>query len=398
MFSLDRPNSSEPTFIFLRLRCSDGPLKYPVKKKVHPDNWINQRVKPDPGKINAVLNKIETIVEQLTLQRDLNGTTLTKSLAENTLNKALGRDTAVQKFYEVIDRIITDRETGKELTRNGKRFSWHTIKGYRHTRDNLKKFDPKMTFEKITLKTYADLIAFFNEKHDHSLNAIGKIIKNWKVFLKVAHKLGAHSNLIYMNEDFRVPGENTDDVYLNERELLAIYEHNLPNKTLDMCRDWFIIDCFTGLRISDIQLLGKENVLKYTIRKVNEKTDTKVEIPINSYIRSILKKWKGLPPKVTDQEMNRSIKNVCELAGIKETVLYSITKGGVRKDFHFKKWEMVSNHTARRCFITNLLNDGIPDNTVMQLAGIKKHSTLMKYKKTKPEETAKLMKGKSIFK
>lgn len=96
--------------------------------------------------------------------------------------------------------------------------------------------------------------------------------------------------------------------------------------------------------------------------------------------------------------MNRSIKQVCELAGINETVLYSITKGGVRKDFHLKKWEMVSNHTSRRSFITNLLNDGVPDNTVMQLAGIKKHATLMKYKKTKPEETAKLMKGKSIFK
>lgn len=397
MFSLKDPKSTAPTHIFLRLSCVDGRLKYPVRKKVAPENWINGRVRPDPGKINAVLTRIETVVHQLQLQRDLNGTPLTKSLVENTLNKALGRDLAAQKFYEVIDSIIDDREAGRELTPAGKRFSWHTIKGYRHTRDNLKKFDPHMTFEKITLKMYSELVAFFNEK-DHSINALGKTIKNWKAFMKAAHKRGIHENLVYLHEDFKVPVEHTYDVYLNQEELDNIFNRRLINKTLDLVRDWFIIDCFTGLRISDIQLLTPDNILKDSIRIVNEKTDTMVEIPINTYIRSILKKWRGLPPKVTDQEMNRSIKQVCELAGIKETVLYSITKGGVRKDFHYKKWEMVSNHTSRRSFITNLLNDGVPDNTVMQLAGIKKHGTLMKYKKTKPEETAKLMKGKSIFK
>lgn len=398
MFYLDEPKSQKPTSIFLRLSCQDGRFKYSVRKKALPANWNGSRLLIDPQKINAVLNRVENIIHQLQLQRDLNGTALTKSLVENTLNKALGRELQAQKFFEVIDRIIDDRESGKELTPAGKRFSWHTIKGYRHTLDNLKKFDKNMTFEKITLKTYADLVAFFNEKHDHSLNAIGKTVKNWKAFMKAAHKRGVHENLVYLHEDFKVPAEDTYDVYLDTGELEKIYNHHLPNKNLDIVRDWFIIDCFTGLRISDIQLLGKENILKDSIRIVNEKTDTRVEIPINSYIRAILKKWRGLPPKVTDQEMNRSIKEVCELAGIKDTVLYSITKGGVRRDFHYKKYEMVSNHSSRRSFITNLLNDGIPDNTVMQLAGIKKHATLMKYKKTKPEETAKLMKGKSIFK
>jgi len=397
MFYLEQPNGIKETHIFLRMRCADGPIKYPVKKKVLPSKWTGGRVKPDPGKVNQVLDKIATIVNQLLLQRDLNGTPVSKSLVENTLNKALGRNTAAKNFFAVIDEIIDDRETGKELTRDGKRFSLHTIKGYRHSRDNLMKFMPSMTFESITLGTYGDLIAFFNSDKDHSLNSLGKTVKNWKVFLKAAHKRGAHENLIYLNEDFRTPGEDTDDVYLDPAELKRIYEHNLIDKTLALVRDWFIIDCFTGLRISDIKMLGKENILKDSIHIVNEKTDTKVVIPIHPYVKSILKKWKGLPAKVTDQEMNRSIKQVCELAGIKEQVLYSVTKGGQRRDFHFKKYEMVSNHTARRCFITNLLNAGIPDNQVMQLAGIKKHSTLMKYKKTKPEETAKLLAGHAFF-
>ena len=124
-----------------------------------------------------------------------------------------------------------------------------------------------MTFEGITIKTYNDIVAFFNSsEYDHAINSIGKTIKNWKVFLKAAKKRGLHDNLIYLDEDFRVPDEETQDVYLDEKELKKIYDHHYVNKTLDLVRDWFIIDCYTGLRITDIQLLSKENLHKDSIR------------------------------------------------------------------------------------------------------------------------------------
>jgi integrase len=400
-FILDRPRAGEPTFIFFLKTFTDGRLKYPVKQKVHPANWEAdlQRVKDDRDRINITLSRIDLVFQDLQTQSRLHGKPLTKFSVENALNKALGRTVAGHNFYEVIDQIIQDRAAGKELTKDSRRFSEHTIKGYRHSRDNLYKFDPHMTFEGICMKTYNDLIAFFNgENFDHAINSIGKTIKNWKVFLKAAKKRGAHENLIYLDEDFKVPDEETDDIYLTDAELKTVYEKHYVVKTLDLVRDWFIIDCFTGLRISDIQLLDAQHILKDRIRLVNEKTDTKVVIPIHPFVKAILKKHRGLPRKITDQKMNENIKKVCEIAGINDPILYSVTKGGKRKDFHLKKYEMVSNHTARRCFITNLLNAGIPDNQVMQLAGIKKHATLLRYKKTKPDETADLMKDHPFFK
>lgn len=399
-FILDRPASDKPTFIFFLKNFPDGRLKYPVKAKVLPTNWNSelQRVELDKDNINATLSRLDLVFKDIQLQGRLHGKPVTKAVVESAFNKALGRNLASSKFFDVIDNIIDERESGKELTKDGKRFAEETIRGYRHTRDNLYKFDPRMRFEAITLDTYKELIAFFNEKHDHAINSIGKIIKNWKVFLRAAKKRGAHDNLIYLDEDFRVPDEETDDVYLSEAELKTIYEKHYVTDTLDLVRDWFIIDCFTGLRISDIQMLSDEHILKDRIRLVNEKTDTKVVIPIHPYVKAILKKHKGLPRKITDQKMNENIKKVCEIAGIKESVLYSVTKGGKRKDYHLKKYEMVSNHTARRCFITNLLNAGFPDNQVMQLAGIKKHATLLRYKKTKPEETAEIVKDHKFFK
>jgi integrase len=400
-FILDRPNSDEPTYIFFLKQFPDGRLKYPVKAKVHPTNWskIHQRAVIDKENINTILQKLDLTFKDLQLQSRLHGKPLTKAGTEKAFDKALGRIIAGQSFYEVIDKIIEDRETGKELTDQGKRFSPHTIKGYRHTRDNLHRFDPNLTFESISMNTYHSLIAFYNgPKYNHSINAIGKTIKNWIVFMKAAKRRGAHENLVHLDEDFRVPVEQTDDVYLTEKELKKIYEHNFINKTLDLVRDWFIIDCYTGLRISDIQLLQASNLQGSTIQIMNEKTDTKVVVPLNSMVRAIIKKHKGLPRKISDQKMNENLKKVGELAGINHPFLYSVTKGGVRQDQTLKKWEMISNHTGRRTFITNLLNAGIPDNQVMQLAGIKKHATLLRYKKTKPEETAELLKEHAYFK
>lgn len=399
-FILDRPKSDKPTFIFFLKQYPDGRLKYPIKEKVHPDNWNKklQRVTDDPDNINVTLSRLDLCLKDLKLSSKLKGVPLTKLAVENAFNKTLGRTVAGRSFFEVIDQIIFDRETGEELTKDGKRFSPETIRGYRHSRDNLYKFDPLMTFEGITMKTYNALVAYFNKNHDHAINSIGKTVKNWKVFLKAAKKRGVHENLIYLDEDFRVPDEETEDIYLDEKELKRIYNHHFVNETLDLVRDWFIIDCYTGLRISDIKMLSNEHILKDKIRLVNEKTDTRVVIPIHPFVWEIIKKHKGLPRKISDQKMNENVKKVCELAGINDPVLYSVTKGGVRKDYHLKKYEMVSNHTARRCFISNLLNAGVPDNQVMQLAGIKKHATLMRYKKTRPEETAEIMKGHSYFK
>lgn len=400
-FLLDRPKATTPTFIFFRKMINGEELKYPTNAKVDPDNWDRKlkRLTVDRGRVNVLLEKINTVYQDASLQAKLAGRKLTKLEVEKALDKALGREKETRSsFYEAIDQIIADRESGKVVTRTGKKFSPLTIKGYRHTRDYLIKFDPNMRFEAITLKTYESLINYLNTERNHSLNAAGKIVKNWKVFLKAAFKAGLHNNLIFEHEDFRVPEEETDDIYLTDIELKSIYECKFENKGLDQARDWFIIDCFTGLRVSDIKVLQVDNIAGDFIDLANEKTDIHVTIPKHSYVKQILQKWNGLPPRVTEQAMNRSLKDIAKAGGVKGKILYSITKGGVRVDEFIERWKMVSNHTARRSFISNLLEQGVQDNIVMQLAGIKKHSTLLRYKKTKPQKTAEIMAEHPFFK
>lgn len=411
MFVLHNPQSDTPTYIYIKKQLTDGTVRASLSMKIHPAFWdsatkravitgLDRATLEDNKSINAVLSDLEKFVEARKRDARYSGNILTSHELLGKIEQLTGRrisnGKAAPTLFDHCEDIIDDMKSGKLLTpRTNKRYTKGTIAGYKLALGKARSFNPQLSFMHINLEFSKEFMKWCNDQ-DFSLNYIGQLMKNIVQLVDEAKERGWHQN-----EDYKkipVVREDTDDIHLEPHELDKIYKHNLPNKTLDIARDWFIIDCYLGLRISDIQLLNDRNFTKNTVTIVNEKTDTKVVVPLRPEVKAILKKWKGLPPKITDQEINRSIKEVAELAGIKDTVLYFLTKGGKRKDYYLKKYEMVSNHTARRSFITNLLNAGVPDNQVMHLAGIKKHHTLLRYKKSSPEKTAEILKNHSFFK
>lgn len=410
MFILDRPGSDKPTYIFLKVKLSDGPFKESLGIKILPAMWdkktqraattgLDKATTEDHRSINALLGKIAGFIETRTRDARYTGNHLVGVEMAAKLQELTGRKRhkkAEAGFYDHCEAIIEDMRSGIILTPYGKRYSKDTTKCYDLYLRNFKSYDPALTWGAITLDFYRSFIKWCNDQ-DFSLNYIGQHINKLIVLMKEAKKRGHHNNTAYLDPDFRRMREDTDDISLSPAELDKIYKQHIPNKTRDIARDWFIIDCYLGLRVVDIQLLDAKNFEKDRVTIANEKTDTKVVIPLRPEVKAIFKKWKGLPPAISNMEISRSMKELCELLKFNDTVLYFLTKGGKRKDFYMKKWEMVSCHTARRTFITNLLNAGVPDNQVMQLAGIRKHATLLRYKKTKPEETATILKDHEFF-
>lgn len=408
MFILDRPNSDKPTFVFIKTTLKDGPFKASLEAKVLPACWDKKNKRADLRgldrdtadeykSINMLLSRIEQFIENRSRDARYNGNFLTVAELSAEVDRQLGRKPAGLSFFDHSRQFIDDMEMGIILTDRGKRYSAGTIKNYRQSLNTIERYDPSLTYQAVSMDWYRLFIKDCNDK-DWSMNYIAQHIKNLIQLMQRAFKAGLHANKIYLEDDFAVIQEETDDVVLEPAELATIYNKHLLQKGQEIARDWFILGCYTGLRVSDVQLLDEKNLQGDFIQIVNEKTDTKVVIPMRPEVRAIVKKWNGLPPKVTDQEINRTIKEVCELCKINEVFIYSVTKGGIRQDFYLKKYEMVSCHTMRRIFITHLLENDIPDNIVMQLAGIKKHNTLMRYKKTSPEKTAERMKDHAFFK
>ena len=85
------------------------------------------------------------------------------------------------------------------------------------------------------------------------------------------------------------------------------------------------------------------------------------------------------------------MKEVCKIAEINDRVLKSITKGGKKQTTMHEKWELVSSHTARRSFATNLYNSGFPAVSIMQITGHRTESAFLKYIKVSKEEHAKML-------
>jgi integrase len=416
MFILHTPKATKPTPIKLKKTLIDGPFNSSLGISIHPIYWdknteravvenLDRQTLSENKSINNLLGKITDFIEARTRDARYTSNYLTCSELASKLEELTGRRKAApepdpepsKSFYELCREVITDMQDGVILTPQGKIYSAGTIKNYNQSLNSIEAYNANLKFEDVNMDFYRSFIKWCND-NDWSMNYIAQHVKNLVCLLKATKKRGHHNNTAYLDEDFRVIQEHTDDIALSEKELEKLFKHNIPDRTRDIARDWFIVGCFTGLRVSDIQLLDARNIHGNTITIANEKTDTKVVIPLRSEVKDILKKWNGFPPKMTDQEINRSIKEVAEVAGLDQPILYFLTKGGTRRDFYLKKFEMISCHTARRSFITGLLNAGIPDNVVMQLAGIKKHATLLRYKKTKPEETAEIMKDHSFFK
>src|ERR1044072_1490564 len=343
MFILHTPKSDKPTSILIKKALQDGILKTSLGVSIHPLYWnktaeraiienLDRQTTADNKSINALLGKIADFIEARTRDARYTSNYLTRAELNTKIIELTGKkrteETApepVKSFYEICREEIIDMKNGIILTPQGKIYSPGTIKNYNQSLNTIEEYNPDMTFAGVDMTFYRSFIKWCNDR-DYSMNYIAQHIKNLVGLMKATKKRGHHDNTAYLDEDFRVIQEQTDDIALSEKELNKLYKHNVPDRTRDICRDWFIIDCYLGLRVSDIQLLNARNIHGDTITIANEKTDTKVVLPMRPEIKEILAKWGGFPPRMTDQEINRSIKEVAEAAGLNQPILYFLTK------------------------------------------------------------------------
>lgn len=388
-FFLKDPEA-ESTTILLLYTCHDGRLKYYTGEKCNPKNFP---AKLDNG-TSAQLDRITKTVRELVVDYKIKGEPLKKAILKEALDKALHKKQAgkASNLFTAMEKAIDEMEAGDRLTPTQKIYSAGSIKAFKFTKELLKAFDTNMSIKSISLDTYKRFIKWCQKK-SYSTNYIGSQIKNWKTLGKAVG-----GNSIFDDPEFKKITEDATDIYLSEAELKLIYEHKIEDRKMDHVRDWFILDCYTGLRVCDLVLLDKQNYSKGYITIANEKTDDKVVIPAHPYVKKIRIKHSGFPPKVTSHEINTLIKSIARSAGIDGKVLHTITKGGKRVDTYLEKYQMVSNHTARRSFITNLRKNGVPDSIVMKLAGIRSAATLQKYDKLNADEAGRLAAGMKFFK
>jgi integrase len=401
-FVLKEPNSKEPTLVYLFFYFNGQTLKYSTGQKIVPKFWnsTSQTAKelrqfPEHAEFNALLKKLKNCIANDYRRLINDGITATPEKLKIGLNEFLQKEKRNnQDFIEFIEELI--KTTSKQAT---------TIKQYKLTLKRLVDYREyskrKIEFNSIDLEFYDKFTNYLTTEKNYGINTIGSTFKNIKVFMNQALERGLTNNVQFKNRKFKKVQEPAENIYLTTTEIDRLYKLDLSNnERLDKVRDLFIIGCYTGLRFSDlIQLRDKNLIDNKTKAKIKtEKTGEVVIIPLHRYIKEILIKHEGVPPTViSNQKMNDYLKELGEKAQIEDHVLITSTKGGKKHSESFKKFELISSHTARRSFATNAYLNGVPTLSIMKITGHKTEMAFLTYIKMSQEDNAKKLSSHPFF-
>lgn len=438
-FDLNKPTNGTSS-IKLRFEYQGKRFVYGTGKLILPELWDNETQLPTTDKdrvrnqrkdnphietelqnVTARLTNIKTEVIKYFANKELSG----EAVNFEELKKHLGQvfkpatkskeqapppqATAPQPplIRDLAKEYINGMYSGKKTTKGKRAYNGETIKAYlsflKMWHELEDHFMTSYTVTEIGSDLESDLHEFFNEVKEYTPNTKGKMIKMLKVIMhdfietetdniyrkSKEGKITALSltDLSYIEKKLdRIikPTSKPVHIYLNEAELKTIYELNLTDRPhLARARDIFMIGCYTGLRVSDYSRIGPEHIRNGYIEIIMYKTRTakqgKVYIPTRDELTDILKKWNFKIPPMTSQELGRYIKEIGKQAGITQLVEITEDKGNKTEITNRPKYEMITTHTARRSFATNMFYTGMYPTDIMKITGHEKLETFQKY-------------------
>jgi len=328
-------------YLLASFYCQDGRLRYPTKIKVG---------SKEKGDILR-LDKIKRLITQYVANAKIQDQPVLKPELTEHLNEHLAKvKKDVSDFISDWGQMVADMRSGKLLKKkDGNRFSEASAKNYESVLKKLQNYEAASAFKfsyRFNIEDYRNLLKWLIKK-DYSRNSIAEVVARLSAFLVKMYDAKKHKNKVFENPEFKYSWEESDTVALTIEELTAVY--NLPlSGAKGRARDVFVFGCWVALRAED---LGRINLYKRVGDKfevLTEKTGEKVVIPVHWMADAIYTKYNGvLPVYSTAEGLNYHLPDICEMAGITEQHLISITKGGRRQAEYWAKYDLVSAHTAR---------------------------------------------------
>lgn len=367
-----------PAPIYCRLSSGNVNFKRRTGLLIDPERWNEKDGCPknneaDGKTVNLQLVRLRTrIFEDLNEAPELSGAWLQNSIdrffervdTSNSLNYITGYAKAYAKRLENQRNKAGGRGAAKP-----------TIVKYRTIAKKLAAFDKhkgkQHLFTDMNLDLKDQLVDYFIDDEKLSENYAGRLIKFVKTIARDARNNGIKvAPQIDEWQGFTVKSEK---VILRLEEIAAIETQRFTSDSMEAAKDWLVISCFTGQRVSDLLRMNRGMIETHSdseteqifslINLTQQKTKKMVSIPVHEKVQAILDKRGGeFPPsfgkKIGSAKAiyNRLIKKVAKAAGLDEP-----TKGRLKDESGekltaqgvFPKWMLVSSHIGRRSFASN---------------------------------------------
>lgn len=426
-FYLHNKNSKDETLIFLHFRYPKNNLFiFSTKQKINPSHWNpkKKRVKElssnkSYSSINRLLNKIENEIKSVYLDLVSSDITPSNDLLRQSLSERLNFSyTRVKSpqnkslsFLQYFELYISEAESHTRLKSNGHIIRKGTISQYKSLLNHLyniqmiKKFEyrlpiiTQMTDEQINevdlyYKSFYKVITDYHynelDAYDYTVGSRMKMIRAFFNYLQNDKRL----NIGNFHKSFHVPKEEIPVIVISPKQLSYLIHDEEFNSSLPLSllpvRDLFIFGCTVALRISDLQSLTLDNVIRENdrvyIQNKSQKTNTVTRTKLPSYAVEILdrrikemksKKKKTIFGKNRLGIINEQLKELAQYCKFDEPVIKTRYKRGQEiviykneeTQEHFKLYDLISSHTMRRTAITTSLILGMPEYAVKELSG-----------------------------
>jgi site-specific recombinase XerD len=347
--------------------------EYWDEKKQRPTNIYLKKYK----KLNTKLNEIkiginEYIKERKLLKKNISHRALCEKIKKICIEKTTPYPKSSLLFF-----IQLYLDTKKDL------ISYSTYKRYMVFFKLIQKFEgfimERLHVDTIDTKCIKNFILFGKEE-TYSENTIYRSVHFIRTILNFAERKGFRTAVREL--EIRREKQHREIITLNQQEILEIKQTLLPEE-LHPARDWLIISCYTGQRVSDFMNFSTDQLSqvdgKICISFTQKKTKKKMILPLHPDVLNVIKKNQdSFPEKIQQQEYNRQIKKIARIAGLNQSINAKKRTGHRTINASLEKWEAISSHIGRRTFAT-MFYGKIPTPLLMEATGHTTEQMFLQY-------------------
>lgn len=277
------------------------------------------------------------------------------------------------------------------LKKKGKHFNSfkNLLEHFLNYQDHIKR---SFTTKDIGKEEIDGFVQYLHQEQELKISTIKGMITKLKYLLEKAYLNGWAVDDSY--SDAKVRLNESTFVYLSEKEIARIYFYDGLTKKQEEIRDLFIVGCMTGQRYSDYSRLTVDNIVGDNIHVLQQKTKNKAVVPVTDYVKEIFAKYGGkLPDARCIQYFNKAIKAICKKVGLTDLVVYEEEQADNIVMIKKPKYEMISSHTARRTFVTNMIKNNVERNRIMKCTGHKSSASFDGYDRMTLVDNARALAG-----
>ncbi len=370
--------------IYIRLR--DGKeidLKAKTGLIINPSNWNNKNQRPKNTK-SPELKKLVFELENIKVR-------ILKAYNEIQLKKLpitsdwLKRAITGNPFEEKDPSLVSYFE--KYISIKSEEVSERGIQKIIVLRDTIIEFEKiwnkKIEIVDVDLNFQNDFIKFLSSEKGYRQTTKHRTIKFLKTVCRHARASGYESSP--QLDLLGVKDGKVNIVYLTPEDINKIKRVKLDFAYLDNARKWLLLSCYLGQRGGDLLRCSSKDIVEIDNYRMLDIRQEKTNKPLYVYLlpeaEKILEDNEDeFPRKISVQNYNTYIKEVCRIAGVNEITFGSKVDPQSKKkeDGHFEKWELVTSHIGRRSFATNYYGK-IDTPLLMAQTGHSSENMFLKY-------------------